>query len=141
MSSYRIEFGKWGEEVAAQYLKQRGYAILERNTRTPYGEIDIIASQKVGSMSGLNEQVNESMLVFIEVKTRSSKAYGYPEQALTSRKKENLLSSIQDYLQCHPDMDLAWRVDVISIQRTKKDKSPKITHFENALISSSNDSW
>jgi putative endonuclease len=67
---HRQKIGKWGEAAAARYLEARGYRILQHNVRTPYGEIDLIASQ-------------ESRVVFVEVKTRTSLSYGLPEAAVT----------------------------------------------------------
>ncbi len=111
--------GQWGEALAADYLKQLGYAILERNVRTPYGEIDLIAQ-------------DSGELVFVEVKTRASSSLGPPEIAITSRKQEHILSAAQAYLQSHPHLEGNWRVDVIAIQRLS-DQQPQITHFENVF--------
>ena len=63
---------RWGELKAAEDLGRKGYQVLERNLRTPYGEIDLVALQ-------------DECLLFIEVKTRSSQAFGYPEQAVDAR--------------------------------------------------------
>ncbi len=118
--SRRQDLGRWGEGQAAEYLSQRGYLILERNVRTPYGELDLVARQ-------------EAVLVFVEVKTRSSTAFGLPEAAVTPHKQAHLLAAAQAYLQAHPDLDGDWRVDVIAVQRRSGGAAPEITHFENAL--------
>ena len=123
MSQSRQELGRWGEAHAANYLQQQGYTVIARNVRTPYGEIDLIVQQ-------VSE--GETIAVFVEVKTRTSKTFGYPEEAITPRKRLNLVSAAQHYLQKHPDLDKNWRIDVIAIERYPE-RSPIINHFENAL--------
>ncbi len=112
--------GRWGESLAASYLENLGYSLLERNVRTPYGELDLVTRQ------GL-------VTVFIEVKTRTSAKYGLPEASITQKKRNHLLASALAYLQEHPDLDGDWRVDVVSIERTNTLHEPIITHFENVL--------
>ncbi|MBN1148891.1 MAG: YraN family protein [Anaerolineales bacterium] len=131
MKTARQTLGNWGESLAADYLRQRGYTILERNVRTPHGEIDLIARQARLPRAGEN-QVG-MVTVFVEVKTRSSGSFGLPEEAVTARKQERLLASAQAYLQNHPELEGDWRVDVIAIQRSRSSRAPLITHFENAV--------
>jgi len=119
MSSNRQSLGRWGENLATEYLSRNGYTILQRNLHTPYGEIDIIAKQK-------------ESIVFVEVKTRRSDSYGYPEEAITPAKQSHLLAAAQSYLQSFSSADVNWRVDVIAI-RCNKNTSPEIIHFENVL--------
>jgi len=114
------ELGQWGENLAARYLEQRGYSILQQNFRTPYGEIDLIA--QIGGVT-----------IFVEVKTRSTQAYGYPEEAVTDKKRIHLIETSQAYLQAHPDLDGDWRIDVIAVQILKDNPKPQIEHFENAV--------
>ena len=116
----RQRLGKWGEETATIFLTDRGYQILERNFRTPYGEIDLIARL-------------EDTIVFVEVKTRSSQTLGMPEISVTSRKQMHMLQSAEYYIQQHPDLPCTWRIDVIAIQRLTSDGSPQITQFENVV--------
>lgn len=130
MSQSRQELGRWGEALAADYLVDQGYTIVARNERTPYGEIDLVA-QKVSGPTVESRQPQE-VLVFVEVKTRTSQSFGYPEEAVTPRKQMNLISAAQHYLQEHPDLDLDWHIDVIAIERYP-DRAPIIHHFENAL--------
>lgn len=108
--------GRWGEQAAADYLCQRGYTILAHNVRTPYGEIDVIASK-------------EGILVFVEVKARTSRSYGPPEVAVTPRKQAHMLACADYYAQLH-EID-HWRIDVIAVEKERG--TPKITHFENAV--------
>jgi putative endonuclease len=128
MSTRKVLLGRWGETVAAGYLERLGYTILERNVRTPYGEIDLVARQDPEK-----GRPAEAVTVFVEVKTRSSTAFGLPEEAVTARKRAHLLAAAQSYLQDHPTLEGAWRVDVVAIQRFRRGQAPAITHFENAL--------
>ena len=109
--------GKWGEETAVEYLVERGYEIIARNTRTPYGEIDIVARQSDNT-------------IFAEVKTRTSNKMGLPEESITPRKREHMLNAAEHYAVEH-EID-HWQIDVISVEG-KPGSKPKITHFENAL--------
>jgi putative endonuclease len=119
MTRQKQTFGSWGELAAAQFLEKRGYEILERNVRTQYGEIDLIARHGI-------------TLVFVEVKTRSSTEFGYPEESITATKQQHMQDTAQDYLQTRPELDGEWRVDVIAIRRIEN-QAPEITHIENAL--------
>jgi putative endonuclease len=111
--------GRWGEQHAQRFLKQNGYSIRACNYRTRYGEIDIVAEK-------------HEFLVFVEVKTRSSNAFGPPETAITPKKKKTMLQSALSYLQTYPDLDCDWQIDVISIQRFAN-QNTTILHFENVI--------
>lgn len=123
--------GKWGEETASAHLESQGYTITGRNMRTPYGEIDLIASHPGAGL------LPQPVIVFVEVKTRASSSLGRPEISVSKRKQAHLLASIQHYMQNLPEesahwRSAAWRVDVIAIE-CLEDQMPVITHFENAL--------
>lgn len=120
MTRHKQELGRWGESQAAEFLTRKGYQVLERNLRTPYGEIDLIASQ-------------EGALVFVEVKTRTTQKFGLPEEAITPQKLEHMIESAQHYLQERPEPEVDWRVDVIAIQR-QADGEADIVHFENVGV-------
>ncbi len=120
MKSFRQKVGAWGESLAADKLTARGYEIQHRNYRTPYGELDLIASK-------------DGMLLFVEVKARTSGAYGMPEEAITNLKREHILQSIDYFLQEHADINCDWRVDVIAIRGKPGVKNPEIVWFEDAL--------
>jgi putative endonuclease len=109
--------GRWGEQAAADFLVTNGYEVISRNTRTPYGEIDVIARR------------NE-LFVFIEVKARTSRTFGYPEESITVRKAEHLLSAAEHYAAEHGIEQ--WQIDAISVEGTPGTE-PRITHFENVL--------
>ncbi len=122
MVNRKQKIGKWGEGLAATYLEEKDYLILDQNVYTTYGEIDIIALQVIDS---------EKYLVFVEVKTRTTLKFGNPEDSITWRKKEHLVSAIGSYLQDHEDLEYPWRVDVIAIQKLSAENPPNIMHFEN----------
>ncbi len=109
--------GRWGEQAAAEYLEKQGYIILARNFRTAHGEIDILARQ-------------DNVLVFVEVKARSSNRFGYPEHSVTPRKRMHILSAAEKYVLEHPEFR-TWRVDVISVEGETGEA--KIRHFENVI--------
>lgn len=120
MSAEKQSLGRWGEGLAAGYLAGKGYQVLEQNLRTPYGEIDLIAQR-------------EACLVFVEVKTRTSLSFGFPETALTAKKQAHLRAAAEWYLQSRPDLDMDWQMDVIAIRRQAGSGWPEIVHFENAF--------
>ena len=109
--------GKWGEDAVAVYLAQRGYEILTRNARTPYGEIDIVAKQA-------------DITIFVEVKARTSNKMGLPEESVNPRKQAHMLACAESYA-AENAID-HWQIDVISVEG-KQGLEPKITHFENAI--------
>lgn len=121
MTSYRQKFGTWGEQIAAAYLKMRGFSIQDRNVRTPYGEIDLVAQKA-------------DLLVFIEVKTRTSAQFGMPEDAINPKKREHLVACAEHYLQQQADFSGDWRIDVIAIRGKPGQPDPEILWFENALV-------
>jgi putative endonuclease len=134
MKTYRQSLGSWGEQAAANYLCERGYTVLERNVRTHYGEIDLIAVQEnVPPAVVAEDSGGDQVIVFVEVKTRTSTAFGLPEEAITRRKRAHLLSAVQAYMQAHAQLPHNWRVDVIAIQRRSDGGPPEIIHFENAI--------
>ena len=124
MADIRQQIGQWGENQAARYLEAQGYMVLKRNHYTPYGELDIICR--------IPEKGDQ--LVFVEVKTRTNRRFGYPEESITSRKRENILHSIADYLQKHPELPDRWRIDVIAVRKLKGKTAPEIQHFENVFV-------
>ena len=118
MGNKKQEFGKWGEQEAADYLLRKGYSILGKNIRTPHGEIDILASL-------------DQILIFIEVKTRGSTTFGNPEIAIDARKLRHMEQSALFYVQ-KIDYAGTWQCDAIAI--LKSESQPiEIVHFENVI--------
>lgn len=98
----RREFGNRGEKLAADYLKKRGYKILERQFGSRFGEIDLIALD-----------VHE--IVFVEVKTRRSLAIGYPEESVHDKKLHKMEIAAEAYLKAHALENKPYRFDVVAI--------------------------
>jgi len=119
MSQERLALGKWGEEQALGYLRRQGMRILQRNFRTPVGEIDIIARQR-------------KELVFIEVKTRRGISFGYPQDAVNARKQRQIIRTAQWFLQQEKIENLQPRFDVVAIL-CQSDGRAQIQHLPNAF--------
>ncbi len=119
MSKSRINLGKYGEDLAAAYLKKKGFLIIVRNYRQKTGEVDIIAN-------------DGETLVFIEVKTRSSLLFGQPFEAVTPAKQKQLNRIALEYITRNKIKAQAARFDVISIL-IEKNKQPKINHLQNCF--------
>ncbi len=110
----RRQLGNAGEHVAADFLREKGYLVQAVQYRTPYGEIDLVCMQ-------------DGVVVFVEVKTKTDDSYGYPEEMVTRRKLATLAHSAEHYLQEHSLLDRAFRVDVVAVECTVN--PPKITHL------------
>lgn len=117
MEGYNRKLGKYGEDLAADYLRRQGLEVIGRNYNTRYGEIDLIAR-------------NGDEVLFVEVKTRTSAAYGHPEQAVDWRKVRHLARAIGEYLH-EKRLSVYWRLDVISIEIDKIKKTAKIRWFKD----------
>ena len=120
MSRTRKQLGALGERIAADYLKHHGYEILETNFRCPGGEIDVVAQ-------------HGDCLVFVEVRTRSSRSYGTPEESLTTEKKRRLIELGQAYRQVHENLPSLWRIDVVAVELDSGGKVARIELIENAI--------
>lgn len=112
------EIGTNGELIAVNFLKNKGYIILETNWRSGKKEIDIIA--EIGDT-----------IVFVEVKTRSNFNFGYPEEAVDERKKSLIKSAAEDYFLACPSQKLL-RFDIISILQ-QQNTTKEIVHLEDAF--------
>ncbi|MDI6845928.1 MAG: YraN family protein [Candidatus Saccharicenans sp.] len=111
--------GLRGEEIAASYLEEKGYRILEKHFFFHHTEIDLIAR-------------DGHYLVFIEVKTRKSEDFGFPEEAMTERKKSHLRKAAEGYLYLNQLNKVDCRFDVVCI-RFNRENQPEIEHFINAF--------
>jgi putative endonuclease len=109
--------GKSGEDAAVEYLQEKGYQILHRNWRRGSYEIDIVAC-------------TEEELVIIEVKTRSSNVYSDPEDAVTNKKINHIVSATDLYINIF-DVRLPVRFDIISV--IGKLPPFEIDHIEDAF--------
>ncbi|WP_022851555.1 YraN family protein [Limisalsivibrio acetivorans] len=109
----KILRGQKGEAKAVKYLKKKGYTICERNFRSRFGEIDIIAEK-------------DGVTAFVEVKTRTDNSYGTGLDAITHEKMRRLRKTAELYI-VKQEQEIPCRFDVISIDKDE------ITHIENAF--------
>lgn len=112
-----IEKGAKGELIAKTYLVSKGFKILETNYRNNIGEIDIIALDK-------------NILVFIEVKTRTNINYGYPFEAVNSRKQRKIINCSYVYIKNKMLTDYQLRYDIIEVFLTP---NIRINHIPNSF--------
>jgi len=110
MSKARLELGKRGEEATADFLRKKGYRIIERNYKNRLGEIDIIAKDK-------------KTLCFIEVKTRTSLRFGYPQEAVTERKQKKINRVALAYLKQYNLLQISARFDIVSVIFNNQNKT------------------
>lgn len=115
----RKSFGNWGEEQAKIYLEDHGFRILDQNYRCRIGEVDLIA-------------LDGEYLVFIEVKTRSSTAYGFPMEAIGTKKQNKYFNMASVYTKHKGIHEASIRFDIVEVM-TRKDKALEINHVANAF--------
>lgn len=116
---FRQEIGKWGENLACQYLEKNNYKIIEQNFLCQQGEIDIIA-----------KDIIKKELVFIEVKTRSNLKYGNPRDAVNRKKQRHMVQAIKYYIYKKKIIDVPIRMDVIEVYIKQK---YEINHIKQIL--------
>ncbi len=116
----KIDKGKLGEDIAARYLEEKGFIIVERNWRVARSEVDIIA------------QYGKKCII-VEVKYRVGDEYGHPEESVDEHKMEMLLAAAGAYWEQHPEYETI-RLDVLSIVVDKKTTEMEIFHFEDAYF-------
>ena len=121
----RKTFGQAGESAAERYLRHKGYRIVGRNLRTSVGELDLVAE-------------DGQVLVFVEVKTRRTAAFGGAIHAVHQRKQEKLIQLAAQYLARHHINNRLCRFDVVLLQSTDS-VAPKIQHIQNAFEVSGDD--
>lgn len=115
------ELGQYGENLAAEFLKRRGFEIIEKNFHTRWGEIDVIAR-------------HGRSLHFVEVKTRSSTACGEPEEAITFFKRQRLLGAAKMYLLARNVELPNYQIDSIGIIIGSENQEPAIRYCENIVL-------
>ena len=113
--------GRWGEDLAANYLRDKGFRLVAANWRCRFGEIDLIAE-------------DGRYLCLVEVKLRRSAAYGSAAAFVDRRKQEKLRTAAMLYLSRHPT-SLQPRFDVIEVYAPQgmKTEKPELFHLENAF--------
>ena len=117
--SRQSEIGKKGEVLAAEFLQELGFIILERNWRYKKAEVDIIAK-------------DGKVLVFTEVKSRSSTHFGRPEDFVDDKKKKMMTAAISYYMEAHQH-NWEIRFDIISVI-FDSEKQYRLQHFKDAFF-------
>lgn len=115
------EVGFLGENLAGRYLEDRGYEILDRNYKKPWGEVDIIAEK-------------DGVIIFVEVKTnKNDSSSDFAPELRVNRKKLSHINKVASfYLEKAGWLgDKEWRVDIVSVMIDEVKKSAKIRHFKN----------
>jgi putative endonuclease len=115
---YNKKLGAFGEDLAANFLMKKGYKLIEKNWRIVEGEIDLIMKK-------------EQELVFVEVKTRASRTFGFGEDAVSAIKLAKIKNAIEAYLVTAED-DCLPRLDVVVVEISGI--VPKFIHYENVLF-------
>lgn len=110
--------GREGEKVAEQYLKKKGYKLVERNYRCMTGEVDLIV-------------LDRRVIVFVEVKTRSDYSFGTPFEAVEFRKQQKMIQAAQFFLHSKGLHEREARFDVVGISWPAG--KPVVEHIENAF--------
>lgn len=111
------ELGKEGEKIAAKYLKEKNFEILEKNYRFKHLELDIVTKK-------------DEQLIVVEVKTRASEYMAGPHETVSKKKQKDIIKATNEYIYEH-DIDLEVRFDIISIILNNQDR--KIEHIEDAF--------
>jgi putative endonuclease len=115
-----FELGKAGESAALNYLKEKKFKIVDTGFRFHRAEIDIIAFHK-------------NTLVFIEVKTRRSQKFGFPEEAISGLKQNQIRKAAQGYIIINKMEDRECRFDVLSLLFDEESQNFSINHYEDAF--------
>ncbi|NQX86149.1 MAG: YraN family protein, partial [Flavobacteriaceae bacterium] len=111
------ELGKKGEQLAVDYLQSKNYTIIELNYRFEKAEVDIIAK-------------TQNILAIIEVKTRSTKDFGNPEDFVKPKQIQRLVKAVDAYVTAH-DLNMEVRFDIVAIVKTEKNFD--IEHIKDAF--------
>ena len=111
------KLGRQGENIAKDFLKHRGFIIIAMNWRHLHYEIDVVARQ-------------QNILVFVEVKTRSTFKFGFPDESIDHKKETRLREAAEIYIE-HKDLHNEIRFDIVSI--VKNNLEEKVYHITDAF--------
>lgn len=117
--AFHIDLGKHGEQLAEAYLVNNGFTILHRNWRFSHYEVDIIA-------------MKDGLLHFVEVKSRTSDKFGYPEESVSKKKVKDLLRAVDEYLFLHPQYN-NFHLDILSVT-APADAEPAYFFIEDVYL-------
>lgn len=121
MPTAKRKFGDLGEEVAVNYLKARGYRILERNYNRKWGELDIVAKFKKD-------------IIFIEVKSQEKGTKFFPAQNVNFWKQKRLIRAARTWLSENRILpETPWQIDVIVVKYDNDSGRSEIEHIKNAV--------
>ena len=120
----KMRLGDLGERAARGHLERAGYAILDANYRSPHGEVDIVAR-------------DGDTVVFVEVRTRSGRSFGAPEESITAGKARRLIATAQTYLQRNEELPRHWRIDLVAVDVDSRGRIARIERIENAVTGES----
>ena len=118
MPHSRQRLGTAGEELACAELEKLGYRVIERNYRSRFGEIDIVA-------------MDDDTVVFVEVKTKTSGDFGEPVDEVTPQKMRQIVSMGEEYHSYHCQHDTQCRFDVMAVDCSVRPAA--ITHYKDAF--------
>jgi putative endonuclease len=120
MKGHNKNLGEAGENLAVDYLEERGYKIIERNFQNKWGEIDIVAEDK-----------NEDIIVFVEVKTRIGEKFGLPEDAINKNKMNKLIKNADAYMRFKKNQ---YRIDAICVVLNEEYNLERINYYKNITL-------
>ena len=120
MQSNRQILGQYGENLAAEFLRKRGFEILDRNIKESYKELDIVA-------------LRDNEIVFVEVKTRARFAYGDASDAMSRKKSSNLRRAVAMYLNDCKRKYYSVRIDLVAIDINRKEKTAKVRWYKDVV--------
>jgi putative endonuclease len=115
----RRRFGDRGEELAAAFFEAKGFMVVARNWSCRLGEIDLVL-ERAGKLH------------FVEIKTRRTDTYGYPEEAITRTKLEHLRRAIEEFLRAHPGAPEDYQADALALALIPG-QAPQFHYVENIL--------
>lgn len=113
------EIGNIGESIAIEFLKKKGFRLIKRNYTIKGGEIDLIMEK-------------DDIILFVEVKTRRTESFGYPENGLSKAQIKRIIRAIMKWQQ-EVKIKKTWRCDLVGIS-LKKRKQATIIHLTNILL-------
>jgi putative endonuclease len=118
--THQKRLGEWGEAQARCYLEAIGYIFVDRNFRAPEGEMDLVMQ-------------DGDIVVFVEVKTRTSNKFGTPEESVSKVKRQRLQRAAWAFLQEHEMLDTSWRIDVVAIEANPNRTIQRLDHYPGAF--------
>lgn len=118
MKAFNKDTGRIGEALAERLLQKKGYAILKRNFRTRFGEIDLICDDC-------------GITVFVEVKTKKGLEFGSPEDMYTKGKEAKVRRMAAAYLD---GKEVACRIDVVAVVLYDNNEPERLTHYQNVAL-------